>query len=96
MDCSIYGRGDQNFVREILILLSFTISYHYDCIENNMYFFNLIFRYTGKNIYKHMLLSEFDGFSGKVSFRCDHETTCSQNGGQVDDGGKLFEGDRAR
>ena len=42
-----------------------------------------------------MLLSEFDGFSGKVSFRCDHETTCSQNGGQVDGGGKLFEGDRA-
>ena len=32
---------------------------------------------TGRNIYKHILLSKFEGFSGKVQFRCSSTTPCS-------------------
>ena len=49
--------------------------------------------YDGKNIYHHMLISEFDGFSGEVSFRCSDTKTCS-NTPKEDITQQYYEGDR--
>jgi hypothetical protein len=51
--------------------------------------------YDGKNIYRHMLVSNFDGFSGHVNFRCSDKTTCSNIlPKDINIGTNHFEGDR--